>query len=162
MSSLPLVVRAVDVGYGHIKFTDGRDTATQAIRTDSIPSQSPAYKVDLVNAAGGVMKHRDTFAIPVGDRLFEVGREITLALGSNQETEVMDEKFCLSDSYAARLLGAINYMYPGLPENIIDVLVLGLPLTTYWKYHADLGKRFTGTFKINDRGEEIVIRLKNL
>jgi len=48
------------------------------------------------------MKHRDTFAVPVENRIFEVGREITLALGSHQETEVMDETFCLCAPYAAR------------------------------------------------------------
>jgi len=33
----------------------------------------------------------------------------------------------------------------------------GLPLTTYRKFHADLSKRFTGKFKINDRGEDVMI-----
>lgn len=153
-----LVVRAIDVGYGHIKFTDGRDPATRAIRTDSIPSQSPAAKVTMHKGASGVMKQRDTFTIPVGDRLFEVGRAINLALSGNQETEVMDERFSLSDPYAARLFGAINYMYPSLPENVIDVLVLGLPLNTYPKHHAALAERFTGTHKINDHGDTVEIK----
>lgn len=153
-----MTVRAVDVGYGHIKFSDGRNPATQAIRTDSIPSQSPAYKGSMIKGGGGVMKRRDTFIIPVGDRHFEVGREINKALGTNQETEVMDEKFSLSAPYAARLFGAINYMTPSLDKDVIDVLVLGLPLNTYRKHHVALAERFTGIHKINDRGETIDIK----
>ena len=99
-----LTVRAVDVGYGHIKFTDGRDAATNAIRTYSIPSQSPLFKGQLIGTSTSIMTNRDTFAVPVGDRVFEVGRDIHLALSSNQVTEVLDEGFCMSDAYAARLL----------------------------------------------------------
>ena len=70
MTTHNLIVRAIDVGYGHIKFTDGRDTETGALRTDSIPSQSPAYKGTIVASGGGVMKRRDTFVVPVEGRTF--------------------------------------------------------------------------------------------
>lgn len=76
MNTPNLIVRAGDVGYGHIKFTDGRDTENGALRTDSIPSQSPAYKGTIVASGGGVMKRRDTFIVPVEGRLYEVGREV--------------------------------------------------------------------------------------
>jgi plasmid segregation protein ParM len=153
-----LTVRAVDVGYGHIKFTDGRDAATNAIRTYSIPSQSPLFKGQLIGTSTSIMTNRDTFAVPVGDRVFEVGRDIHLALSSNQVTEVLDEGFCLSDVYAARLYGALNYMLPSLPGKVIDVLILGLPLTTFRKHREALAGRFTGEFVINDKGTKVVIR----
>lgn len=158
MNTPNLIVRAGDVGYGHIKFTDGRDTENGALRTDSIPSQSPAYKGTIVASGGGVMKRRDTFIVPVEGRLYEVGREVHRALTGKQETEVLDEKFALSDQYAARLFGAINYMMPNLPADVIDVPVLGLPLNTYPKLHQKLSERFTGSFTINDAGEEVTIR----
>lgn len=153
-----LTVRAVDVGYGHIKFTDGRDPDSQAIRAHTIPSQSPLFAGQFLNPGASIMTNRDTFVVPVGDRVFEVGRDIHLALSSNQVTEVMEEGFCLSDVYAARLFGAINYMYPSLPGKTIDVLVLGLPLTTYNKYCEELEKRFTNEFVINDKGAKVAIR----
>lgn len=156
MNTQNLVVRAVDVGYGHIKFTDGRHPITHAIRTNSFPSQSPAFK-GAIMTAGGVLRRRDTFVIPVGGRLYEVGRDVHRALTGNNVTEVLDEQFALSDQYAARLFGALNYMLPNLPDNRIDVLVLGLPLNTYTKLHEALAKRFTGTFPINDAGEEVTI-----
>ena len=158
MRSNNLTVRAIDVGYGHIKFTDGRDSETATLRTESIPSQSPAFKGTIVTGGGGVMKRRDTFVVPVDNRLYEVGREIQHAITGKQETEVLDEKFALSDQYAARLFGAINYMQPNLPADVIDILVLGLPLNTYPKLHQKLAERFTGSFTINDAGERITIR----
>ena len=153
-----LVVRAIDVGYGHVKFTDGRDTDTGDLRTYSIPSQSPAYKGTIVAGGGGVMKRRDTFVIPIADRMYEVGREVHRALSGRQETEVLDENFALSDQYAARLFGALNYMMPNLPADVIDILVLGLPLNTYRKLHRQLADRFTDTFTINDTGDRVTIR----
>ena len=150
MENTSLSVRAVDVGYGHIKFTTGRDPVTRTITTDSIPSQSPAAKQQS-RIAGGVLKQRDTFVVPVGDRQFEVGRDIRLALHGNQETEVLDENFCLGDAYAARLFGALNYVLPSLERPVIDVLVLGLPLNTYQKHHAALARRFSGQHKISEK-----------
>ena len=150
-----LTVRAIDVGYGHIKFTEGRDPATNTIRTDSIPSQSPEAKATMKTA--GVMKRRDTFVIPIGERRFEVGRDVDKALDPNQQTEVMDDDFAVSDSYAARLFGALNYMLPGLPDETIDILVLGLPLNTYEKHSAALQKRFRGTLVINEAGDTVTV-----
>lgn len=160
MQDKELVVRAIDVGYGHIKFTEGRHATTRQIRTDSIPSQSPTAKPPLT--AGGVMNRRDTFIIPIGDRRYEVGRDVRHALHGNNESEVLDQNFALSDLYAARLFGALNYMAPGLPEDVIDVLVLGLPLNTFDKHREALEKRFTGTHVINERGEKILVQSCNV
>jgi plasmid segregation protein ParM len=154
MTFVQPVVRAIDVGYGHIKFSDGTDPATKTIRTDSIPSQSPGARHNGHKAAG-VMKQRDTFIVPVGKRRFEVGRQINLALHGSQETEVMDENFALSDDYAARLFGAINYMSV---DGVIDILVLGLPLNLYLKHKQELEERFAGTHVINDHGDKISIK----
>lgn len=148
------VVRAVDVGYGHIKFTDGSDFQDQRVQTDSIPSQAPIAQADAI-AGPGVLAKRDTFLVPIGDRLFEVGRDIRLAVHGTQVTEDLSEDFCLSDGYTARLFGAINYMQ--LPDGVIDVLVLGLPITTYQKHHLALAKRFVGPHKINSRGASVRI-----
>lgn len=158
MSLRSLVVRAIDVGYGHIKFSEGREpTQPHAIRTDSIPSQSPGAKPGL-HQPSGVMKQRDTFIVPAGDRQFEVGRQVHLALHGSQETEVLDENFPLSAAYAARLYGALNYMAPGIVDDTIDVLILGLPLNTYPKHHHALAQRFTGTHVINARGDAMTIK----
>jgi plasmid segregation protein ParM len=164
MNQIP-IVRAADVGYGHVKFTDGRDSETNEIRTDSIPSQSPAAALHLRReghgeggfSGGVVMRSRDTFRVPVGERTYEVGRDVHLATVGTNVTEVLDRDFAISDAYAARLFGAINYMLPSLPDHQIDILVLGLPLTTYQQRRSDLEKRFVGTHVIDDRGATVKI-----
>jgi plasmid segregation protein ParM len=149
-----VVVRAIDVGYGHVKFSDGYNP-DGALRVESFPSQSPVAKGDALTV--NVMKRRDTFFVPVGKRTFEVGKDVADALHGNQESAVMDTKFALSDAYTARLLGAINYMAPNLPDNTIDFLILGLPLTTYMDRHKEVAKRFTGKHVINARGDTVVV-----
>ncbi len=139
------IVRAVDVGYGHVKWTDGFDG--EAILAEAFPSQSVVSQAAQHQSA--VWQQRDTFLIPIKDRLFEVGRDIRFAMSGNQETEVLDRDFALSDAYRARLFGALNYMAPRLPENTIDFLVLGLPLTTYTKHSRDLAAMYTGTLQIS-------------
>lgn len=137
---MSLVVRAVDVGYGHVKFTDGFDG--ESILAESFPSQSVVSSASQHQSK--VWQQRDTFQIPIGDRLYEVGRDIRFAMTGTQETEVLDQDFALSDAYRARLYGALNYMRPRLPRQHIDFLVLGLPLTTYNKHSKALADLYTG------------------
>lgn len=154
-----MVVRAVDVGYGHVKFTEGYDELG-AIVAESFPSQSVISPKSQHQSM--VWQQRDTFHIPIGDRLHEVGRGIRFAMSGNQETEVLDRDFCLSDAYRSRLLGALSYMAPRLPKDRIDFLVLGLPLTTYLMHSKALSKLYTGTLQIANNktitvGECVVI-----
>lgn len=153
--SKSLCTRAVDVGYGHIKYADGRDEHN-AIRCDSFPSQSPAGRAGALG--GGVMHSRDTFLVEVNGKSFEVGKAVALAGQSNRESEVLDQEFSLSDAYAARLYGALSYMAPSLKDHVIDLLVLGLPLNTFTRHETALKKIFTGEHKVNSRGTVVNIR----
>lgn len=154
MGTRDLVVRAADVGYGHVKFTDGIESDGQA-RCDSFPSQSPPSKDQSL--AVGVMQRRDTFAVRIKNRTYEVGKGVALSLHGDHEHAILDKDFALSDGYMARLFGALNYMAPGLPDGLIDYLILGLPLNTYRSHRADVKSRYTGKFKINTAGDEITI-----
>lgn len=150
-----LVVRSVDVGYGHVKFTDayGEDGT---LCVDSFPSQSPVSSGAQLKSVS--MQQRDTFLVPVGKHVFEVGKGVAGALRSQHETAILDAKFALSDAYSARLMGALNYMARELQDNVIDFLKLGLPMTTYADLHEQLAQRFTGDQVINLRGDVITIR----
>lgn len=157
------VVRAVDVGYGHVKFTDGRNARGQ-ILLDSFPSQSIAAP-KAGDMDRGAFQKLDTFIIPVKDGDTEtrlmVGKGIAMALQPDTETINLAHNYSLLPVYAARLFGALNYMYPSLPtidgRKTIDLLVLGLPLNTFKDFHEPLARKFTGTFTINDRGHEVCI-----
>lgn len=139
-----LVVRACDVGYGHVKFTDGRDAFSGDIRCESFPSQAPAALDYGLGATGGVVERPDTFVVSVNQRRYEVGRAVSFNMAGNAETEMLDPEFALSDGYLARLYGALSYMLPGLTDARIDFLVLGLPLNTYSRYGQTLSHRCKG------------------
>lgn len=151
----PLTTRAIDVGYGHVKFTNGRDPNTGLIVTESFPSQSPPANNPTLKSK--VMRSRDTFVVAIGENHYEVGKDICNALEANHNGAVLDQDFPLSDAYAARLFGALNYMAPDLPEGILDYLVLGLPMTTIRKHSAALQKRFVGEHVINTNGDTLQI-----
>ena len=56
------IVRAVDVGYGHVKWSEGRDD-TGLIIADVFPSQAPLVIEGNIHAA--TRSRRDTFVVPV-------------------------------------------------------------------------------------------------
>ena len=148
------IVRACDVGYGHVKWTEGRDP-TGLILADCFPSQAPVATEGEFKASE--MEQRDTFVVPVGGRNYEVGRKVRLAIGANQELEQLDSQFALSDGYAARLYGTFNYMLPTLPSRTIDFLMLGLPLTTLNRHSEALSNRYIGEHIINLKGGTITV-----
>ena len=150
------VVRAIDVGYGHVKWTEGRDTDGDII-ADAFPSQAPLATEGKVKT--NVMLQRDTFVIPVNGKNYVVGRQVKLEIGKNQELEQLDTDFSLSDGYTARLYGALNYMLPSLPSSrTIDFLMLGLPLTTINNNAEPLMKRFIGEHTINTKDDKVTIK----
>lgn len=154
MSSKPYV-RAIDGGYGHFKWTDGRDERDH-IRCDSFPSQSPLAPDGALG--GSILQKRDTFLVNVNNRRYEVGHAVALAGTSQQESEVLDQEFALSDAYMARAYGALSYMLPSLKGGVIDHLVMGLPLNTISKFGGDVAKRFTGEHIVNASGARIAVK----
>lgn len=150
----PPIVRAIDVGYGHVKWSEGRDDQGEII-ADTFPSQ--ALLATEGEFQSEIMLRRDTVLVPVSGRIYEVGRHVRNAVPKNAELEQLDENFSLSDGYSARLYGAFNYMLPTLPEKKIDYLMLGLPLTTLNQNSKALMKRFLGEHTVNQKGETITV-----
>lgn len=148
-------VRAIDIGYGHVKYTDGFDPDTHDVAASCFPAQSPIAPKRMIETDATL--RRDTFLVPCDDQIYEVGRDIALALNAHHVSEVLDQKYPLSSAYKARLYGALNYMSHGLPAGVIDYLILGLPLTTYLTLSDSLAKRFSGKHVINTRGQTITV-----
>lgn len=160
------IVRAVDVGFGHVKFTEGRKGRGK-IELGHFPSQSTIVMKGDIGVDSEALHKLDVFLIPIqiGDRVdnFVVGRDIDSLLSSDSETTILDQDYCLSPAYMARLFGALSYMYRSLPADdqparTIDMLALGLPMHTYKQYKDALVKKYTGTFVINDRGHAVTIK----
>jgi plasmid segregation protein ParM len=156
MNAIPPVGigRASDIGYGHAKWSNGRD-ASGRIQVGRFPSKSPIAADP--GLGGSVMHRRDTKLVPVNGRVYEVGPDVSLVLSSDHEGDILDQDFAVSDAYAARLYGTLNYMLPSLPNREIDALVLGLPLNTWKKHSKAVAEKFRGRHTINTSGTEVTI-----
>lgn len=160
------VVRAVDVGFGHVKFTEGRKGRGK-IELSHFPSQSTVVMKRDIGVDSEALHKLDVFVIPIqtNNRVdnYVVGRDIDFLLTDDSETTILDQDYCLSPAYTARLFCALSYMYRSLPtgdrtHRSIDMLALGLPVHTYKQYKDALIKKFTGTFVINDQGHTVSIQ----
>ena len=119
------VVRAIDVGFGLVKFSI---RAGDGIGFVSFPSMAIPADGSAVRSLG--TRRRDTFDIPVNGADYEVGRDVGLAQsGGNFGRDVTDE-FYRGNIYEALTKGALRYMAEA-GDSRVDVLVLGLPVNQY-------------------------------
>ncbi len=119
------VVRAIDVGFGLVKFSV---RAGDGIRFMNFPSMAIPADASAVRGLG--TRRRDTFDIPVNGADYEVGRDVGLAQsGGNFGRDVTDE-FYRGNIYEALTKGALRYMAEA-GDSRLDVLVLGLPVNQY-------------------------------
>jgi plasmid segregation protein ParM len=155
MPNLQHTVHAIDLGYGRVKYSLGRANNGAAVLTRDFASIS--VQSSAAPLANAVIHQRDTHHVPVRQKTYEVGSEIALAIHGNHEGEVLDNDFALSDAYCARLYGALNYIHEHHRRSTIDVLVLGLPMTTYRQHSAALEAKFSGSHTINTKGTKLQI-----
>ena len=140
------VVRAIDVGYGNTKYTtlitDGK------IECGVFPSLAPQASggPDL---AAGLMQRRNTVVVAVEGVHYEVGKDAKLAQDATHG-RVLDPDYSMTDAHMALIRGALYYM----GQQKIDLLVLGLPVNTFEKYHQSLAQRVVGKHDIPARGKD--------
>ena len=143
MEGKPLdqLVAAIDVGAWNVKYTHRADSGSIDFRV--FPAAAPmATERDL-----GVDRRtrRDTVVVPVGKLRYEVGPDARLAQGAH-EIRNLDEAYVLSDEYLAMSRGAMRYMR----LSIIDLLVVGLPVTLFRKMAGLLERKMTGHHDLGD------------
>lgn len=152
---MELNVRALDVGYGNVKFVRKHSSRNLKPVLDKFPSR--AVISNQADISGGMMARRKTVHVDVEGTSYEVGYDVSLAQGTYDETTSLDKEFCKTAPYMARVLGALNYMYDDLGDRkVIDLLVCGLPVTTYFTYRDDMADILTGKFKLPD-GKEVQV-----
>ncbi|GIK74403.1 MAG: hypothetical protein BroJett021_33910 [Chloroflexota bacterium] len=145
------VVRAIDVGYGNTKFVlQARGGGYEEV-CSLFPSVTPVASVKSFAESSGMS--RDTVKVPVGDLVFEVGRDAVLAQAGNAFGRTLDQEFAGTDSYVALVKGALHYMN----RDRIAALVLGLPLSTWQSRRRELASRIEGEHKITVDGRRTVI-----
>lgn len=137
------IARAIDVGFGNVKFTKGYDTEKKEIVCEMFPSLAPAASSLTLD---GYMSQRKTVVIESAGAKFEVGPDAMLAMTTNASRS-MDIDFPLSDQYMALTRGAMHYM----DVDRIDVLVVGLPVSSIGTLGSKVRSRMIGEHLVAGR-----------
>jgi len=145
---MELNARAVDVGFGNTKFITGMSGSE--VRCGCIPSL--AYPSTRDPATLPAAERRKTLAIPINGLFYEVGPDAALATDNLRATHLHD-RYIDTPEYLALLRGALAMMK--LP--VIDVLVVGLPVSHFVARKAALEKLATGTHDVG-AGKSVVVR----
>jgi len=140
-----MVVKAVDVGYGNVKYTSLITSAD--VQCGIFPSIAPQISTGP-DMALGLLQKRNTVEVEVNGVRYEVGKDARLAQDATHG-RILDSDYSMTDTHLALLRGALFYM--GAPE--IDLLVLGLPVNTHQKYAAVLAKKMTGRHPVPFKGD---------
>ncbi|MDY7574479.1 PRTRC system protein D [Actimicrobium sp. CCI2.3] len=142
------VVRAIDVGYGNTKYVVSAGRGP--VRCAHFPSIAPVTSGrDLAAALG---RQRRTVAITIGDLTYEVGPDAALA-DDLAGTRHMDDDYIQSPEYLALARGALHLMR----EPAIDLLVVGLPVSTFALHKTSLEKRMSGLHDVGG-GRTVTVR----
>jgi plasmid segregation protein ParM len=131
-----LVTRAIDVGYGNTKFTTADSDHGFSCKIFPSIAPHPGETFDPKEADYDSTQFVD---VDVAGQIYRVGPEAASYAASVTQREIGSE-FSLSDSYVALVKGALFYMR----EPMIDMLVLGLPLTTFKTHKDALREKLTG------------------
>ena len=130
-------VIGLDVGYGNTKVVWSEPGATGFGPTGEVcfPSLTPPCHLPALEKMEG-MGTRDRVVVEVDGQSYFVGREATLA----DSVRILDPDFIHRPEYLALLAGAFHY-YLKATESVaqsIDLLVLGLPVSSFQQRRADL------------------------
>jgi len=153
------VIRGIDLGYGMTKLTKSYNQFSGQITPASFPSIAATYCGREISTEEGSTNRRNTITVKVGETIFEVGPEARKALGGNSDGRNRETEYPKRDQYMALTLGALGFMdiplNPG-GEYVIDVLVVGLPISTFDEHRSDLKEKMTGAHKV--MGKNILVK----
>lgn len=139
MAKTTPVVRALDLGSGFVKLNRLKDGQLEYV---SFPSLAPRHTGRDLSMS--LLGKRDTVVVTVEGTQYEVGPD-SADLDTNDTTRNLNDAFIYTDQYRACFYGALHYM----GESEIDLLVVGLPLTTMHRA-ADLKAMMEGVHRISD------------
>jgi len=135
------VVRAIDLGYGRVKYTTGRD-AGGGFLCGAFPSITG--RAGSKRLGGGFFAERKTITVKFNNLDYEVGEDAILATGG-YATRMLDMHYVRSDTYQVLMRGAIKMMN----VDVIDVLVLGSPVVNFNEVRDYLRSQFVGRINLD-------------
>lgn len=142
-----------DVGHGHTKF------GVHGGPRFSIPSQvANGSEASYNRVRSEVLYDNDVRVVEIAGKTLVVGRDVANVMPTGTETEVLGPDYSNSDTYAALLYGAMAYLMDPKQQVEVDVLALGLPVSTYASKHERLAARFSGPHVVDTRGRSVTVR----
>ena len=102
------VVRAIDVGYGNVKYSLQHKDMVNEVICQMFPSLSPVATERSLS--DNLVRGLNTVTVSVNNVNYEVGPEAALAQGAFEDSTVLNKDFCMTDAYMARLKGALYFM----------------------------------------------------
>lgn len=136
---MAITVRAIDVGFGQTKYVTGSNEG----RVECAHFPSLAFYSPLPPKGDSLGGRRRTVCVPVGGLFYEVGPDVELAADRFRCRQLHDG-YAATDEYRALTAGALFYM----KQDVIDLLVVGLPVATYLSQKTALEKTTTGLFEV--------------
>lgn len=142
MTKHPPVTRSIDVGYGNTKFTTSPMNSHFKCGVEVFPSIVPLATKSM-KISGGMLSTFEYIELGVDGGSYIVGKDAEYHADAST-TRILDNEYSLTAQYMALVRGALYYMR----EPRIDVLVLGLPITTYESHRERLRDRIVGSHTV--------------
>jgi plasmid segregation protein ParM len=142
------IVRALDVGFGNTKYVVAHNG--NELTCASFPSL--AYTSAKDPSSRTSVERRKTVAVPIDGTFYEVGPEVHLAADNFRATQLHDQ-YIESPEYMALARGALRYM----KQDAIDVLVVGLPVSSFQSRKSYLERIMTGVHDVGG-GKAVEVR----
>lgn len=157
MEQASVVVRAIDVGRGNVKYTVGPGTDG---RPECALFPALAVPSEHEHVADTLGPRRRTIDIPIDNLFYTVGPDVHLASDIFNSQVLQHDRYCETPEYLALTLGALHYM----KVRHVDLLMVGLPVATLKlrKSVLNLEKRLQGTHSLGKGGEVTVAEVKTL
>ncbi|TRZ93861.1 MAG: PRTRC system protein D [Rhodocyclaceae bacterium] len=142
------IVRAVDIGFGNTKFVTGHPAGGEIV-CDVVPSLAPISR-GISTIGGGVVGDNDVLEIQLNGSKHIVGKDADKFMPATG-ARILDPSYTGSDQYLALLRGALAYMN----EPHIELLVLGLPISTFDRCSPSVKKLATGEHVVPNLGHRL-------
>ena len=137
------IARAIDLGYGNVKYTCMEKGEVQCRLFPSVAVPALSKDFDSRNLPTARM---ETLVVEVNQRIYHVGPD-SQSLAMDTAGRELDPEYARREQYTALMKGALAYMN----EPVIDYLVLGLPVSTFAKENGRLVAVWTGRHEVPSR-----------
>lgn len=159
----PFKIVAIDVGFGDVKYLSRRHKAISHQRPllaefdqQNFPALAVIAKEGDNELAEGLNRRMKIARVKGCDRSYWIGPNVRNLLASDEARTIASD-YCLSDEYEALVNGVLHR--ESAPDEVADLLVLGLPVSTWAQYKEALMAKFAGLRDVTDSHSVYITRV---